>query len=254
LIIYFISFLFLEKLPTFYRCPEDIFVPEVNKICDYFIGIKSIVENSSEAYSFTAFKKSSDLMFKFLIYFRLFLNKLGQISSIPTEKIRSHIDSLLLAPVNINFNADNQMILANYLQLINNKPLKWKETILKQSLSNLKLLLRKDTLELLSFITTENTTYILRNLLIDQTTKDMLLSLLVDYYKKTEKNCQRLTETCDVLINSLKLKINNQFNVNVFKLISMNLKYFNDDQTNIQLVEIATQYFSQLMSGILFEY
>ncbi len=90
-------------------------------------------------------------MFKFLIYFRLFLNKLGQISSIPTEKIRSHIDSLLLAPVNINFNADNQMILANYLQLINNKPLKWKETILKQSLSNLKLLLRKDTLELLSF-------------------------------------------------------------------------------------------------------
>jgi hypothetical protein len=170
-------------------------------------------------------------------------------SLISTDIIRSHIDSLIVAPLTMSFNADNKVILPNYLGLIGEKPLKWKEVILKQSLSNLKLLLRKQTFDLESFVTNEQILYILRNLLINLTTKDMLLSTMIDYYKKTE-HPSGLGEICGVFVDSFKLKINNHFNVKIFKLISLNLKYANNTESAIQLIELVKSHLSPLLTGM----
>lgn len=208
------------------------------KICKHFASIKSDEKLKSQ-------KKSSDLLFKFQIYFYSFLTDLsaeeGLLKHLIDDSIKHDVERLkekvcesITLPLRLKFNNHQDTDEDNYLLLINNESFELKCLILKQCFYNLKLFLRKfNPFENLSSQLSKNQTlYLLRHLNLDMGLKNLLLNFLNDYFMLKQEQAPGLN-TIDLeylkqmaieLINSFGLKLNDTFNELIFKLISVGFK------------------------------
>jgi hypothetical protein len=230
------TFIFVFDLIISFRRDKDTSLLEslshtLNKSCAHFVS-QSFQTTCHANNKNTAFKKSIDHLFKFLIYFYSFLNQMN--SSVLNEHlnlesnyisdqfnlVKSTIRHMLIMPLDLNLNSNIQsdiltnlfycthssllkssdLITGNYLN--SEMPLGLKHLLLKQCIFNLRLFIRKfpgENLRLFEFISHKQIIYLLRHLDINLETKNLLLGFLIDYYAPSffasnETLCNCLTE------------------------------------------------------------
>lgn len=208
------------------------------------------------------FKKSIDHLFKFLIYFYSFVSQFEQsvqINNLTTSLnvntnvfsvVKSTIKKQLVMSLNLN-SADldehgclhsiaSNSLINNFLTIdkFNTRLL-----VLKQCIINLKLFVRKfktDNLNLFQFITTKQIIYVLRHLNIEYDTKNKLIDFLIDYFMSNDSACEcfnainseSLSQLIDCFLGLFQLKLDESFNDNVFKLLSIQINIIDIDNLN----------------------
>ncbi len=224
---------------------EEVFLSKINKICCYFSDYKSQSNNNTtDPHLFIQFKKSSDLLFKFLAYLYSFLNKLINNKavniSIHIDSIQKQILHLFMAPLTMNLNSDTQSHPDNtYLCFIATDKFKYKQMLIKQCLANLQVFIKKFDVDLFDHVSTDQVVYILRNLSVDLAVKNSLMTILVEclVLPNNTDTFDNLKELFTVLLESLHLKVNDSFNENLFKIIAV---YMTKEAENSSLENNST--------------
>jgi hypothetical protein len=117
----------------------------------------------------------------------------------------------------------------NYLMLINQKSFEYKQLLIKQSLINFKIFMRKFNLfsnefNIFNLISIKQILYILRHLHIEFQLKRLLLQVLNDYFSTLDEYNVYASHFLQEIVASLNLKINESFDENLFKLVGLGLK------------------------------
>jgi len=117
----------------------------------------------------------------------------------------------------------------NYLLLINQKSFEYKQLLIKQSLINFKIFMRKfnlssNQLNIFNLVSIKQILYILRHLHIEYQLKRLLLQALNDYFSTIDEYNVYASHFLQEIVTSLNLKINESFDENLFKLVGLGLK------------------------------
>ena len=117
----------------------------------------------------------------------------------------------------------------NYLLLINQKSFEYKQLLIKQSLINFKIFMRKfnlssNQLNIFNLVSIKQILYILRHLHIEFQLKRLLLQALNDYFSTIDEYNVYASHFLQEIVTSLNLKINESFDENLFKLVGLGLK------------------------------
>ena len=146
--------------------------------------------------------------------------------------------------------------------LLQDKSFEYKQLILKQSLANLKIFIRKflktnNEFNLVRFISIKRVVYIERHLDIDPKLKSALLETLVDYFKAKQAtslnkfDSSYLNRLVASIMDELELKVNESFSENLFKLVSFGLIDLNeldsDENSKLEMVKNISAKLSQLL-------
>ena len=135
----------------------------------------------------------------------------------------------------------------NYLLLIDDKSLAYKQLLIKQALINFKIFMRKfnlfsDEVNIFKIISTKQLVYILRHLDVDIQVKRHLLQVLVDYFSKCTQQ-RHLMQLLDDIVSLLALKLNESFDEHLFKLVTLGLTHTNErGSTQMRLGELISSH------------
>lgn len=125
--------------------------------------------------------------------------------------------------------------------------------LVKQCLSNMRVFIRKFHVDLFDNVSAEQIVYILRNLSVDLDVKNLLLTNLVECLKQREASSQasdNLKDLFIVLLESLHLKINDSFNENLFKIITIYMTKLAEEK-NEELLNATTRVIIEKLFGHL---
>lgn len=146
--------------------------------------------------------------------------------------------------------------------LLQDKSFEYKQLILKQSLVNLKIFIRKflktnHEFNLVRFISIKRVVYIERHLDVDSKLKSALLETLVDYFKAKQATSLNkfdsiyLNRLVASIMDELELKVNESFSENLLKLVSFGLIDLNeldsDETSKLELAKNTSARLGQLL-------
>ena len=141
-------------------------------------------------------------------------------------------------------NFDNLVDKENFLILINGKPFSYKLLLIKQSLVNFRIFMRKFSLSssvfnIFNLFSIKQVIYIMRHLQIDIQVKQLLLDVLIDYFSPNQQNFNvYIHDLINECLTLLSLKLNESFDNSLFKLVTLGLKNLSFDTTFDQTIPL----------------
>lgn len=220
------------------------FIRVINRICNHFVSVQLLNKNM----------RSFNCLFKFQIYMYEFVQEYTGL-----ENVKEAIEHLITLPIHANFSrtesnkiSGEDLIDENYLLLINDRSFEYKELLLKQCLVNLGLFGRKFTnVNLLGRVSCERVCYLLRNLNLNVSIKNLILQFINEYLL-LKQDQEYSNDLITVLTEDFSCKLNSSFNVNLFNLVSTCLiicdKY---EKFKVKLMRVWHQLNTAIHSNLL---
>jgi hypothetical protein len=155
------------------------------------------------------------------------------------EKLLEDSNAEFATPVEMKLEQDLLIINkneTNYLSTLQEKSNVEKSMFLKFCLINCRLFAKKffngsnESNHLIKYLDIDNVIYILRNLVVDLATKNLLVEFMSDFYllqsleTTNKEHSDNLEKIVNILVQDFSLRLDGSFNDSVFKLVSIYLK------------------------------